>query len=287
MDHHPENMQRLFVGAAEIEYSERGQGEPIVLVHAGVFADWFVPLSASPTLDDFRVIRVRRPGYGPTLPTGHVTIADHARFVAALVDHLSLEKIHCVGHSSGCQIVLQLAIDRPDRVQSLALLEPAPAGALRVPASEVLGRFIGPALEAFSAGDLETAFDRFLRGVGGDDHRAVIEGRLGRDGYERAIRDSGFFFADEIRAVQEWQFGSAEGDRIRQPALIVEGGEQPAYLRLMSRQLTELALGLLPNAEAAIIPGTNHLMPLQAPDAVGGVIAAFVRRHALTPAIMA
>jgi hypothetical protein len=52
------------VAGTPLEYSERGEGEPLLLVHAGVFADWFVPLAASRTLDGFRVIRVRRAGRG-------------------------------------------------------------------------------------------------------------------------------------------------------------------------------------------------------------------------------
>ena len=51
MECHPETMQRVSLDDAEIDYSERGQGEPILLVHAGVFGDWFLPVSASPTLD--------------------------------------------------------------------------------------------------------------------------------------------------------------------------------------------------------------------------------------------
>ncbi len=276
-------MQRMSLGGVEIEYAKRGAGDPLVLIHGGVLGDWFVPLSASPSLDGFCVINVRRPGYGAIPPGRHLTIGDHASLVAELMDRLDLRKIHCVGHSSSCLIGLQLAIDRPDLVRSLILLEPAPAGGLQAPASADLAReFIGPAMGAFAAGDVGRAFDLFLRGVGGDDYRAVIEGRLGGPGYERAVHASPFFFRDEIHAVQEWQFGPDDAARIRQPVLIVEGGES-ARLGPMSRQITELAVGLLPHAEAATIADVNHLMPLQDPDAIGGVVAAFARRHPMSP----
>jgi pimeloyl-ACP methyl ester carboxylesterase len=35
----------------------------------------------------------------------------------------------------------------------------------------------------------------------------------------------------------------------------------------------------LPHAEIATVDGTNHMMPLQDPDAVGHLIQAFVMRH--------
>ena len=36
----------------ELEYEVRGTGEPVVLVHAGVCADWFKPLLDEPALAD-------------------------------------------------------------------------------------------------------------------------------------------------------------------------------------------------------------------------------------------
>ena len=47
---------------AGLDYDERGAGEVVVLVHAGVFGAWFAPLFEQPALDGFRVIRPIRPG---------------------------------------------------------------------------------------------------------------------------------------------------------------------------------------------------------------------------------
>lgn len=273
-------MRRLSVGDGEIDYAERGHGDPLLLVHAGVFSDWFRPLSETPALDGFRVIRVRRVGYGPVPPTRHLTLGDHARHAGALADHLGLPKIHWVGHSSSCQIGLELALQRPDLVHTLVLLEPAAGGGFTVPASADLGReFGGPAMGAFGAGDVEAAFDTFLRGVGGESPRAVLEGQFGREGYARAVHESAFFFRDEMPAVLESQFGEAEARRVRQPVLVVEGGEQPARLVPLARQITARATALLPHAEAVTLAGVSHMMPLQDPDAVGRVIATFARRY--------
>jgi pimeloyl-ACP methyl ester carboxylesterase len=42
-----------------------------------------------------------------------------------LLRELAIERAHIVGHSSGGLIALQLALDHPELVRSLALLEPA------------------------------------------------------------------------------------------------------------------------------------------------------------------
>jgi pimeloyl-ACP methyl ester carboxylesterase len=280
----PEIMKCLSLGDAEIEYCEHGRGEPLLLVHAGVFADWFFPMATSETLNGFRIIRVRRAGYGPNAPKRPLTLQDHASHLWTLSQVLDIKTLHLVGHSSGGLIGLQLASDHPELVRSLILLEPAPCGPLQASAFAEIGeRFVGPAMAALAAGNLEGAFDTFMRGVCGDAHREVIEQSLGKPGYEQAVRESRFFFHDEVPAAMQWRFGAAEAARIRQPVLIVEGGEGRKN-GLLSQQVTELAMTLLPQAEFAMIEGVNHLMPLQNPDAVGLVIAGYARRHSILSA---
>ena len=213
-------------------------------------------------------------------PSRQLTIADHARYVAALADHLGLERIHWVGHSSSCQMGLQLALDRPNLIASLILLEPAAVGGFLVPASEELARrFVGPAMAEAAAGDLEAAFDTFMRAVCGESYRDVLVKRLGSSGHDRAVRESAFFFRDEVPAVLNSQFGTAEASRIRQPTLVAEGADS-ARLGPLSQQITDLARKLLPHAKIAIVAATNHMMPLQDPDAVGSLIRTFVDTHA-------
>ncbi len=99
---------------------------------------------------------------------------------------------------------------------------------------------------------------------------------------ERAVRDSQFFFRDELPAVLESQFGTAQASRIRKPVLVVEGGDG-ARLGPLSGQVTELMKSFLPHAEVVMIPGVNHQLPLQDPEAVGRVITTFVRQHPIGP----
>ena len=43
-------MSRASLDGIELEYEVRGVGEPVVLVHAGVFAGWYKPLLDEPAL---------------------------------------------------------------------------------------------------------------------------------------------------------------------------------------------------------------------------------------------
>ena len=280
MSDQPEQWQRFEVDGIDIEFVEHGSGAPIFLVHAGVFGGWFRLVGESDALRGFRVVRLRRAGYGPSQPERHLTLTDHARHAAALAEWLCpKEQIHWVGHSSSCQIGLALAIERPMLVSSLVLLEPAAAGGFQVPASAVLGPFIGGAMAAFQGGDVPAAFDSFMRGVCGENYREVLEQHLGAVGVRNAIRESTYFFRDEVRAVVEFQFGAAEAAQIRQPVLCIEGGSQPAHLKDMSGQISRRTAELLPQTEIMVIPHVNHALPLQDSEAVARAVASFVTAH--------
>jgi 3-oxoadipate enol-lactonase len=149
-------MRSATIDDVELEYEERGSGDPIVLMHAGLCAAWFEPLMDEPALEPFRLIRYHRAGYaGSSHPWGEVGIPDHARHCRGLLDHLGVERAHLVGHSSSADMAMQLAVDAPDRVASLTLMEPAIIG---VPSRAAWGRSVAvPAVEAYRAGDRAAA----------------------------------------------------------------------------------------------------------------------------------
>ena len=54
-----------------------------------------------------------------------MTILDQAADVAGLLGYFGLGPMHVVGYSYGGLVALQLALDGPDLVGSLVLMEPA------------------------------------------------------------------------------------------------------------------------------------------------------------------
>ncbi len=55
------SMSRANIDGVELEYETRGNGEPVVLVHAGIFADWFKPLVDEPGFAGrYRVVSYHR-----------------------------------------------------------------------------------------------------------------------------------------------------------------------------------------------------------------------------------
>jgi pimeloyl-ACP methyl ester carboxylesterase len=271
----------------ELEYSMHGAGEPVVLVHAGLFADWFRPLLAERALAGYRLIGFHRIGYaGSSRVTGPVDIARQAGHVRTLMRHLGVERAHVVGHSSGGNIALQLALEAPEHVQSLAILEPAlPVG----PGDERLlatrQAVMGSILERFRAGDKAAAVDGFMRMVAGPAYRAPFDQAL-PGGFARGVADADTFFAQELPAVQRWQLARADAHRITQPVLAVVG-EASLALSPIWHERQQILLSWLPNAEGFVLPRATHLLHVQSPAAMAAALASFFGRHPIPGAAKA
>ena len=52
----------------ELEYLTRVAGEPVVLIHAGMFADWFDPLVEAPSLAEYTILSYHRIGLRGAAP---------------------------------------------------------------------------------------------------------------------------------------------------------------------------------------------------------------------------
>ncbi len=251
-------MNRATVNGITLEYETRGEGDPVVLIHGGLCADWFRDLMRRPEWGGgYRLIRYHRVGYaGSDRIDGPVSIAQQAEHCHALMAHLGIDSALVVGHSSGADIALQLALDHPDSVRSLALLE---AALLAVPT----GPFAAEAIRRYRDGDSGAAVDIWLRGVAGPDYRTTLD-RVLPGAYDQAVTDAGTFFGQELPAVREWSFGHPEAQRIEQSALVVLGARSGEVSPAFGRR-HELLLAWLPKAEAFVLPDATHLLHVHNP----------------------
>jgi pimeloyl-ACP methyl ester carboxylesterase len=271
-------MRRAAVDGLELEYELRGRGEPVVLIHWGLCAAWAKPFIDEPALaGHFRLLSYHRAGFaGSDRIKGPVSMAAHAAHCARLMRHLGIEHAHIVGHSSSALIALQLALDFPGAVHTLALMEPArPAPATEAQAQFVRD-FVAPAIQRYRAGDKAGAVDTFARGVFGPDYRGPLEHGL-PGAFDQAVADADAFFAQELPAVQQWSLTQQDARRITRPTLAVLGENTaptfPERLRLLA--------SWLPNTEPVQLPGATHLLHVQNPQGMAEALASFYARHPL------
>ncbi len=271
-------IKRVALDGIELEYETRGDGEPVVLIHAGVFADWFKPLLDEPALTDrYLLIRYHRVGYaGSSRVAGSVSLAQHAAHLRSMMRHLGIARAHIVGHSSSGNIALQLALDAPDVVQTLAVLEPA---LMTVPSAQTARSFVGTAMQLYRAGDKAGAVDTFLLGTCGPGYRALLD-RVLPEAFDHAVADADTFFGQEMPAIQQWPFSRDDARRITQPILAVVG-EMSMEMSPIWDERQQLLLTWLPNAEPFVLSGAAHLLYLQNPQGMAEGLAAFLARHRL------
>jgi len=108
-------------------------------------------------------------------------------------------------------VALQLALDHPELVGELVLIEPPLIDPLlppqdRAPVAAAIGPALGAAMGAAAQNDLRTAFDTVLAALCGPQYRSVIESALGRAGLERAESDCGYCFSGEMPSLVAWHF---------------------------------------------------------------------------------
>ncbi|MFC0504771.1 alpha/beta fold hydrolase [Micromonospora costi] len=108
------------VNGINLYYETHGTGRPLVLLHGGLCSgEMFAPIL--PTLaDHHQVILVDLQGHGRTAdvdrPLDLTLMADD---IAALIDHLGLQKPDLVGYSLGGGVALQVAVRHPQKVGRL------------------------------------------------------------------------------------------------------------------------------------------------------------------------
>ena len=212
--------------------------------------------------------------------TGPVSIAQQAAHLRALMRQLGIERAHVVGHSSGGNIALRLALHAPEMVHSLVLMEPAQPVTTLGPERMLATRAaMAPVFEAFRAGDKARAVDGFMRGVSGPSYRAVLEQGL-PGAFEQAVVDADTFFGQELPSLQQWSLKREEAGRITQPVLSVVGAKSKELSPIWSER-HELLLAWLPRAEGLVLPDATHLLHVQHPRSVAEALAAFFARHPL------
>jgi pimeloyl-ACP methyl ester carboxylesterase len=268
-------LERARTDGAELEYEVSGRGEPAVFIHGAFIADTFRPLLAEPSLAGrYRLILYHRRGYaGSSRASEPVSVAGQAADCRALLRHLGVERAHVVGHSYGGIVALQLALDTPSVVHSLAVLEP---GLMVGTSAQGYRESLARGVERYREAGAEVVVDEFLQ-ARWPGYRATLD-RVLPGAFDQAVADAETWFEREASGQLGWRFGEAEARRISQPTLSVLGGESDA---LWSRfgETQRLLLAWLPHAEGFVLPGTTHFMQIQDPRGMAEALGAFWARH--------
>jgi 3-oxoadipate enol-lactonase len=254
-------------GSARLVGEVEGQGETVVLVHAGIADSRMWTPFAGLLAEDRRVVRYDLRGYGRSaLPAGPFS---HVDDLAAVIAATSDGPVHLVGASMGGRVALDLALERPDSVRSLALLGAVVSGFDADAPDPPLWAQVAAADRADELDALADAETRmWLADPDGTRLPAELLD-LVRDMDRIALRNERSGVADERPAEPP------AVDRLHtleRPVLVVDGELDIEDIGLAA----DLLADRLPQAERVRLAGVAHLPALEVPEEVAALVRRFL-----------
>jgi pimeloyl-ACP methyl ester carboxylesterase len=222
-----------------IYYEAHGQGEPLLLIHAGTLtADSWQPYLTAFT-QHYRVITPDSRGHGRSSnPTGALSYRLLADDMAAFVQALDLHKPLIAGYSDGGQVALEIGMRYPNLPRSL---------------------IVGAAWFKFTA-----SYRAWVRDVVGDEGSAeVATARFTRNHPDWAAWLQQLYGPDDWKPVLAhvkpmWttplNYTSDDFAEVVAPTLVLLGDRD----ELVPVEEAAEMYRLLPRAELAVVPGADH-----------------------------
>jgi pimeloyl-ACP methyl ester carboxylesterase len=124
---HPPQGRFIDVDGVRLHYVERGEGEPLVLLHGNYVSGLDMILSGLVDLaaQRYRVIVFDRPGFGYSERPRGARIwgpQSQARLLRRALQQLGVDSATVLGHSWGTLVAMAMALDDPASVRSLVLV---------------------------------------------------------------------------------------------------------------------------------------------------------------------
>jgi aminoacrylate hydrolase len=262
-------MPHVTSDGVSIHYEVTGRGSPVLLLAglAGLGASW------GPQIDLFarqhQVIVPDHRGTGASEHTARgMTIAQHARDMARVIEAVGCGLVHVVGSSTGGAIAQRLAIHHRERLRSATILSSiARADAFYRRQFDMRRRMLTDSgLRASTEANALFLFDpRFMR-----DHPERVEAWVNAAAAGPFEAEIGFARIDMIVGHDAFE----ELASITTPTLVLVGERDFCAPKHFSAELAER----IPGAELAILEG-GHFIFLEQPELLHDTIEAFIARH--------
>lgn len=217
-----------------------------VLIHGLLIASRYMLPTAERLGKRYPVYLPDLPGFGGSADPSHVySLQEQADAIVGWLDALALPPAIFLGNSLSCQVLVDLAVRYPARVQALILTAPT----VDLYAHSFFQQFV-----------------RLLSDGPREDPRILLPMLLDffRGGPGRAIRTFRYALADPL---------AEKLTRVAAPTLIVRGERDP----IVSQRWVEEATRLLPNGQLQVLANAPHCVTFSTPAALIAAVVPFVQ----------
>ncbi|WP_126651700.1 alpha/beta fold hydrolase [Chryseobacterium aureum] len=241
-----------------IQELNKGAEHTVVLIH-GMFSNLSIYyFNIAPVLaKHFHVVMydLKSHGMSERFPDGY-DLDNMSSDLIGLIDHLQLEKVHLAGYSFGGLIALKTALEYPDRIHQLVVIEaPDPQDEK---ARNIIDEYSKEFLEHYVANFTDTT-----------------KVQMGKRQMEKNHRMYEFLFnettikADMIR--EKHFLGETDFSKLTAPTLLLYGADSNC------RPTGEWLQSQISQSELELIPG-DHNIPIQEPQRIAETIAQFLSK---------
>ncbi len=272
-----EKSQFFLSDGVKISFVEKGEGEPVVLIHgfaASYQLNWGMPGIIDALAKNYHVIALDNRGHGGSgkpheIDKYGVNMVDD---IVRLLDHLKIEKAHIVGYSMGGFITTKLVTTHPDRIAS-AVIGAAGWHENAEERMELLDA-IGDSLDA------GTGIAPLMKALTPAGQPAPSDEQLKTTNTMLMLMNDPKALAAAIRGMRNLNVTRGELEANKVPALSVIGSLDP-----LKDGVDEME-GVMANLKVVVIDGTDHMSAVNSPKLLGS-IQEHLKAHSFAPATAA
>lgn len=264
----------LNVDNGSLYYESAGEGEALVLSHAGFLDNRMFDEQWERLAEHFNVIRYDMLGYGQSSAvTAPLCRREHLR---QLLTHLGVKRAHMVGCSMGGEIMLDIALETPELAASLTLVGATPSG------FEMQGeppRYLYEMFEAGQKGDIDRMSELQIR--------IWFDGNFREpDQVDAMLREKAlsmnslpvarqtFFIADMQPVNPLTPPAVTRLSEVIAPTLVVVGAlDHPEIVRA-----AEVMAAEIPHAHKVVIEETAHVPSFEQPEQFNQLLLDFLQQ---------
>lgn len=249
----------LRVNNYEMSYVEKGNGEPLILVH-GSLSDYRTWLPLLEELSETnRTIAVSLRHYYPEKWQGKgndLSLQQHADDLAAFIKGLKVGPVNLLGHSRGGAVALLLASKHPQMIKNLILADPAPLTTFLASHPEVQADLnarkakLKEVYTHYQHGDTESGLQVFVNYIAGPGAWEKTP-----ETTRTTLRENAWTQVSLLKDI-ETPFSCSNANNIVSPVLLITGERSASIYSYMHSALQPC----LTKVHKAIIADAGHMM---------------------------
>jgi pimeloyl-ACP methyl ester carboxylesterase len=260
-------MPKITVNNIEMYYETAGSGEAVLFIHGlgSSTRDWEMQIPFFSK--KYQTITFDLRGHGQSQkPNGAYKMSLFAKDTAELIKTLNLSSVHVVGISLGGMVAFQLAVDYPQLIKSLVIVNSAPEFVVRTFKErwQVFMRFAIVRLLGMRKMGEVLSKRLFLKDEQEDIRQVFIQ---------RWAENDMPAYLNALRAIVGWSVAD-KIQNIKTPTLVVAADND--YTPISSK---EAYISKIENAKLIVIEDSRHAVPVEKPDEFNKIVLGFLSKQ--------